>query len=97
MKLSEAAIREISLVMQRKNIPSGYGLRLAVKGGGCSGISFIIGFDKPKGGDVEFSEAGIPVFIEKKHFLHLAGMQVDFVENERERGFVFGPEKRPED
>ncbi len=80
--------------MEKKKIPAGYGLRLAVKGGGCSGISFVIGFDQPKEGDAIFDEEGIPVFIEKKHFLHLAGMQVDFVNNERERGFVFGSDNQ---
>ncbi len=87
--LTESAIREISLIMQKKNIPAGYGLRLGVKGGGCSGVSFIIGFDNPRDSDEKFMAEGIPVFIEKKHFLHLAGMRVDFVESDRERGFVF--------
>lgn len=79
--------------MEKKKIPDGYGLRLAVKGGGCAGISYIIGFDRPKESDEIFTEEGIPVFIEKKHFLHLAGMQVDFVDGELERGFIFQQEE----
>jgi iron-sulfur cluster assembly protein len=89
VRLSDAAIREISSIMERKNIPAGYGLRLGVKGGGCAGVQFLIGFDQPKPGDEHFSESGFLVFIEKKHFLHLAGMKVDFLDNEKERGFVF--------
>lgn len=65
--------------MEKKKIPEGFGLRLAVRGGGCSGLSYIIGFDQPKEGDEIFSEHGIPVFIEKKHFLHLAGMKLSLI------------------
>ncbi len=75
--------------MEKKKVPDGYGLRLAVQGAGCSGVRFVIGFDKAKAGDEIFSEDGIPVFIEKKHFLHLIGTQVDFIDTSSERGFVF--------
>jgi iron-sulfur cluster assembly protein len=87
--LTESARREISSIMEKKKIPEGYGLRLAVKGGGCAGFSFVIGFDKPGESDEKFMVDKIPLFIEKKHFLHLAGMKVDFIENETEKGFVF--------
>lgn len=89
MKFTDAALQEISSIMEKKNIPEGYGLRLAVKGGGCAGVSFIIGFDLPKDSDEQFIEQGIRVFIEKKHFMHLAGMQVNFVDSHSERGFIF--------
>jgi len=93
--LTESARKEISSIMDKKKIPDGYGLRLAVKGGGCAGISFIIGFDKAGVSDEKFQLGEIPVFIEKKHFLHLAGMKVDFVDSETERGFVFEPSEKP--
>lgn len=93
--LTESARKEICSIMEKKKIPVGYGLRLAVKGGGCAGISFVIGFDKPGESDEKFMEDEIPVFIEKKHFLHLAGMKVDFVDSETERGFVFEPSEKP--
>lgn len=89
VRISDAAKREISSIIERKKIPSDYGLRLGIKGGGCAGVQFVIGFDQMKMGDEQFSDHGFPVFIEKKHFLHLAGIRVDFVDNEQERGFVF--------
>jgi iron-sulfur cluster assembly protein len=87
--ITEAAKREISTIMDKKKIPDGYGLRLAVRGAGCSGVSFVIGFDKSKEGDEIFCEDSIPVFIEKKHFMHLIGSKVDFIDTASERGFVF--------
>ena len=75
--------------MEQKKIPQGYGLRLATAGAGCSGVRYIIGFDTVKPEDASFVLPGFSVMIEKKHFIHLAGMLVDFVDNEMERGFVF--------
>ena len=89
--LTEAAIREISSIVVQKKIPEGFGLRIGTRGGGCSGVQYFIGFDSGKEGDDRFDFDGFQVFIEKKHFLHLAGMKVDFVEEESQRGFFFEP------
>lgn len=89
VRFTERALDEISGIMLRKNIPAGYALRVGAAGAGCSGVRFIIGFDTEKPGDASFEVNQVKVIIEKKHFLHLAGMKVDFLENETERGFVF--------
>ena len=75
--------------MANKNIPEGYGLRIGVKGGGCAGVSFFIGFDQNKPTDDIFFVSDFQVFIEKKHFMHLLGVKVDFINSETERGFLF--------
>lgn len=89
VKITESAIAEIKYIFERKNIPAEYGLRIGMKGSGCSGTTFVIGFDKKKEQDEVFIKENIEVYIEKKHLMYLFGVEVDFVENETERGFVF--------
>ncbi len=88
-RITSTALTEIRQIVDRKKIPEEYGLRLAMKGSGCSGTSFVIGFDKKKAQDDVFTLEGIDVYIEKKHLMYLFGVEVDFIENEMERGFVF--------
>jgi iron-sulfur cluster assembly protein len=87
--ITPRAAAEIRKIMQTKNIPEGYGLRIGMKGGGCGGATLILGFDKKKESDQEFSINEITVYIDKKHTLYLIGKEVDFLENENARGFMF--------
>lgn len=87
--ISEKAEVEIKNIMTHKNIPEDYSLRVGVKGGGCGGMSYALGFDKVKDEDQRFEVAGIPVLIEKKHYMFLMGMQIDFFEGDEARGFTF--------
>jgi iron-sulfur cluster assembly protein len=91
---TEIAAREIINTFRTKNIPGGYGLRIGVKGGGCSGMSYILGFDTQKESDDIFELETFPVFIEKKHTMFLVGVEVDFEDGVNARGFVFN-DKRP--
>ena len=86
--LTKRAAEEVHNIMQTKNIPEGYGLRLGAKGGGC-GVSLIIGFDKQKPTDLAYTISGISIFIDKKHTMYLIGKKVDFYEGADARGFVF--------
>lgn len=86
----KAAI-EIKNIMANKNIPSDYGLRIGMQGGGgCgAGMSYQLGFDKKKDGDMEYLIDEITVYIEKKHTMYLIGLQVDFYDEGDARGFTF--------
>ena len=86
--LSATAVEEVKKIMQTKNIPAGYGLRVGVRGGGC-GATLIIGFDKQKPTDHTYQINDIPVYIDKRHTMYLIGKEVDFYEGADERGFVF--------
>ena len=86
---TDAARSEIIHIYSHKNIPTNYGLRIAVEGGGCAAISFIIGFDKMKETDRIYGMNNVQVFIEKKHLMFLFGITVDFLSNEQEQGFKF--------
>jgi iron-sulfur cluster assembly protein len=91
--ISSRAASEIKKIMETKNIPHDYGLRVGVKGGGC-GVSLIIGFDRKKETDMTYSISDIPVYVDKKHTMYLIGKEVDFYEGADARGFVFtDPEK----
>ena len=87
--LTEGAKKEVKKLMSQQELDESFGLRLGVEGGGCSGMTYILGFDQQKEGDSEYSIEGIRVFMHKAHGLYLAGMQVDFQHGLNSRGFVF--------
>ncbi|WP_209330965.1 HesB/IscA family protein [Lunatimonas salinarum] len=89
ISISDKALDEIKNIMAHKNIPSEYTLRVGVKGGGCGGVSYMLGFDKPKSDDQVFEWEGLKILIEKKHVMFLMGMHIDFFESSEARGFTF--------
>ncbi|MEN9612858.1 MAG: hypothetical protein RLZZ628_3672, partial [Bacteroidota bacterium] len=89
VQLTSGAVRQLKLIMQQQGIPSDYGLRIGVKGGGCSGFSYILGFDEKKSNDEEFSIDGMRVLMQKSHGIYLLGMEIDFLEGLNNRGFSF--------
>jgi len=87
--ISLRAAEEIRKIMETKNIPAGYGLRVGVKGGGCGGVSLLIGFDKKKDSDLTYTIGDLTVYVDKKHTMYIIGKEVDFYEGEDARGFMF--------
>ncbi len=89
IQLSEKAIIEIKNIFDNKNIPTDYFLRIGIKGSGCAGVSYLLGFDQKGENDDEYSINEIPVIIAKKDFMYLFGLEVDYVSSHEETGFVF--------
>ena len=87
--LTEKALAEVKNIMQEKNVPAEYGLRIGVQGGGCSGMSYLLGFDKPKDSDEIYNLEGLNLIMDKKHAMYVLGMEVDFQDGLNARGFVF--------
>ena len=87
--ISARAAEEIHKIMETKNIPADYGLRIGVRGAGCAGVSLVIGFDKQKDADLVYKISDIVVYVDKKHTMYLIGKEVDFYEGEDARGFLF--------
>ena len=87
--ISPKAAEEIRKIMQTKNIPADYSLRVGIRGGGCGGVSLMIGLDKKKETDLSYFEQGIPVLVEKKHTMYIIGKEVDFYDGADARGFMF--------
>jgi iron-sulfur cluster assembly protein len=89
VSLTDSTVRELARIKEEKSIPDTYGLRLGVKGGGCSGFSYLLGFDEAKEGDDVFEVKGIKVIMQKSHAIYLLGMEVDWADGLSNRGFVF--------
>jgi iron-sulfur cluster assembly protein len=89
--LSERAVKEIRRIISEQSLPDGTVLRVGVRGGGCSGFSYSLGFDdKVTEIDQVAERDGIRVVCDPKSFLYLNNTEVDFEESLMGRGFKFG-------
>jgi len=89
VSLTQGAITEIKRLMNEPSFDNANLLRLGVKGGGCSGMTYVLGFDKPTDKDEQFEIEGISCIMEKSHGIYLMGMQVDWQGGLNSRGFTF--------
>mgnify|MGYP000957626048 FL=1 len=90
INITDKALSEIKRIMKENNVPENYGLRIGIKGGGCSGFSYTMGFDgesAPTDNITEFD--GVQVFIDMKSFLYLTGTELDYTDGLSGKGFVF--------
>jgi iron-sulfur cluster assembly protein len=89
--LTEKAAHEVKRIMEDQKLEEGTVLRVGVTGGGCSGFSYSLGFDKTidEAKDSTYAQHGISVVVDKKSALYLDGATVDFYEGVERRGFTF--------
>ncbi|GAA4018477.1 iron-sulfur cluster assembly accessory protein [Hymenobacter fastidiosus] len=87
--LTPGALVEVRNIIEDKKVPTEYGLRIGVQGGGCSGMSYLLGFDKAKDNDEIYDLDGLKLIMDKKHAMYVLGMEVDFQDGLNARGFVF--------
>jgi iron-sulfur cluster assembly accessory protein len=87
--LTETAVAEVKRLMSEEGFDSAQQLRIGVKGGGCSGMTYVLGFDAKTEKDETFEINGIPCIMEKSHGIYLMGMQVDWQGGLNSRGFTF--------
>jgi iron-sulfur cluster assembly protein len=85
---SESAIAELKRLVEKQEDVS-QNIRVGVKGGGCSGMTYVLEFDKEQAGDIILNIDGIKVFLNASHELYLHGMMVDFGSGLNDRGFTF--------
>ena len=89
--VTERAAKEVARIISEQKLPEGTALRVGVKGGGCSGFSYTLGFDDSVSEVDQISEvAGVRVVCDPKSFLYLNGTEIDFEDNLMGRGFKFG-------
>ena len=89
--ITDRALVEVKRIIDEQALPDQTALRVGVKGGGCSGFSYTLGFDdKVNETDQVHEEAGVKVVCDPKSFLYLNGTQIDFEESLMGRGFKFG-------
>lgn len=88
--ITDDAIEEAKKLMNENKVPDGYALRIGIKGGGCSGFIYKVGFDaKSRSTDIVIKKEGLDVLIDMKSFLYLIGTEIDFTDSDEGRGFVF--------
>ncbi len=89
--VTPSAVKRIRVILAKEGIsPEEGGLRLGVKGGGCSGLSYAIAFDaRPRERDRIFTFDGVRVFVDPKSFVYLNGMTLDYEETLMRQGFNF--------
>jgi iron-sulfur cluster assembly protein len=92
IRLSDSAIKEIKSIITEQGLPEEKTwLRVGVKGGGCSGFSYVLDLveDAPGETDEEFLSGGVKVVVDSKSLLYLEGVEIDFKDEVMGRGFVF--------
>jgi iron-sulfur cluster assembly protein len=90
IKITEKAVNQVKSIMKENKVPENYGLRVGVKGGGCSGLTYTLGFDgESREGDTVIEESGIRLFVDGKSLFYLTGMELDFTDGLNGRGFIF--------
>ena len=90
VSLTQKAADQVRKLRVDNNIPDSHGLRLGVKGGGCSGLSYVLAFDeKPRENDKIMEIHGVTVFIDPKSLFYLSGTVLDFSDGLNGKGFVF--------
>ncbi len=89
--LTETAAREITTIIQQQELDAeNVRLRVGVKGGGCSGFSYLLDLtEQHRDTDELFDEHGIKVVCDPKSYLYLNGTTIDFKDEVMGRGFVF--------
>jgi iron-sulfur cluster assembly protein len=90
LTLTEKAINEVRKIMAENNIPDDFSLRVGVKGGGCSGLSYTLGFDSDiKETDKILNISDLKIAVDWKSILYLSGTSIDYTDGLTGKGFVF--------
>ena len=88
--LTEKAAEKVREIKTAEGIEEGFGLRMRVVGGGCSGFSYDLYFDQLTEVDRTFESHGVKVIVDEMSLQYLAGTEVDYVEGLQGAGFKFG-------
>jgi iron-sulfur cluster assembly protein len=89
VQFTASAVEELTRLMGEVGFDPQQRLRVGVKGGGCSGMTYVLGFDAPKADDLLFVFEGIPCCMEAAHQIYLYGMSIDWQGGLNSRGFTF--------
>jgi iron-sulfur cluster assembly protein len=90
IQVTETAANRIRMLMEKQGMNEG-GLRVGIKGGGCSGLSYVFAWEKEArmGDEVIEGPSGIKLFVDKKSLLYLRGTTLDYDTSLLSKGFVF--------
>jgi iron-sulfur cluster assembly protein len=86
--LTQAAAEKLSVLMEQKGVRETHGLRVFVRGGGCSGLQYGMTFDSnPRPIDRVFEENGLRVIVDPQSLAYMAGSSIDYVDDPEGAGF----------
>ena len=88
--VTPTAVQEVKRLMEKEQKPN-LGLRIGVKGGGCSGLTYVLAIEEavPKEYDSIFEQEGITILVDAKSHLYLDGTTVDYKNSLMGGGFEF--------
>jgi iron-sulfur cluster assembly accessory protein len=89
VSFTQGAVIELKRLLNEPTMEPGKRLRIGVKGGGCSGMSYVLGFDEQQEADGEFEFDGLPFIMNQSHEIYLYGMQINWEDGLNSRGFTF--------
>ena len=89
VNLTESAIKEVKRLMNESDFDSAKMLRIGVKGGGCSGMTYVLDFDTRKDNDAVYEKDGVNFLVDNSQSIYLLGMEVDWQGGLNSRGFTF--------
>src|SRR6056297_160468 len=87
--LTERAVKQIRKIKEDENLDEELYLRVAVEGGGCSGLSYKLGFDIKTDEDDIYESRDLEVIVDPKHIIYLNGITIDYPDGLDARGFTF--------
>lgn len=89
IRITEKAVEMTKKALAEENL-SGHGLRIAVRGGGCSGLEYALDFEEAaRPGDTILEVSGLKVFIDMASLQYLKGTEIDYVTGLQGSGFKF--------
>ena len=87
IQLTEGAVKMVTSLLEQKQVP-GYGLRVFVSGGGCSGMQYGMALEaEPRAYDNVIEQGGVKVFIDPTSLMYLSGSTIDYIDNLMGGGF----------
>ena len=90
IKVNDSARQQVAKLMETEGHPENSFVRVGVKGGGCSGLMYMLEFDQEmKESDQVFEDNGVKVVVDKKSFLYLVGTELEYTGGLNGKGFVF--------
>lgn len=90
ISVTNTAAKKVKFFAEKQGLAEGFGLKVAVKGGGCSGLVYTLSIEEAPGSeDRIIDDHGIRIFVPKRSFVFLAGTELDFSDGLNGKGFVF--------
>jgi len=89
VQLTERAVKQVRKIRSDEDLEDELCLRVAVEGGGCSGLSYKLGFDYKSDEDEIIVSHGIEIVVDPKHMMYLKGISIDYPDGLDARGFTF--------